>query len=241
MLEIADREFQAIQDANSALEFIAQASVEKGILDGVEITPNSIKLFLDKALGADGRISDWTYDWLVRLLHQLGFRDLKQVETAIKSYDDIMLSGLAKSRRAGQIARFELMLLAAMGKRFVERHIYNDEFWFQESQSALLESFVEAGIPVGIYDPISITTGWAEKLSAAQDVRMYEFVTGDLVRIRYGDETPAEDLNFAEFPCGDCAAVKGQYHVPGCAVERCPSCRGQYLSCECARKTQALR
>src|SRR5262249_19087167 len=84
LLEIADREFQAIQGANQDLEHHAKDSVERGELRGVEITPNALKLFLDIRLGPDGRISDWSYDWATRLVKSLGFLDLKQVEDAIK-------------------------------------------------------------------------------------------------------------------------------------------------------------
>lgn len=36
-------------------------------------------------------------------------------------------------------------------------------------------------------------------------------------------------------PCHDCAVVKGQYHVPGCDVERCPVCDEQAAFCNCPR------
>lgn len=50
-------------------------------------------------------------------------------------------------------------------------------------------------------------------------------------RVRYGDE--AEDWGADRGPCHDYAAVKGELHVFGCDVERCPSCGGQLLYCEC--------
>jgi TIR domain len=34
-------------------------------------------------------------------------------------------------------------------------------------------------------------------------------------------------------PCGDCAALPGQYHAPNCDMEQCPACGGQALSCDC--------
>ena len=117
MLEIADREFQAIQDTDRQLTVEARKMVKRGDLAGVEITPDALKLFLDKRLGSDARISEWTYNWLTRLVKKLGFRDLKQVEAAIADYSDDRLSNFATGSRQGQSTRFELMLLAALGDR----------------------------------------------------------------------------------------------------------------------------
>lgn len=155
MLEIADREFQAIQDADKELENHAKDMVERGDLSGVEITPNALKLFLDKRIGSDGRISDWTYDWLARLLTSLGFRDLKQVESAIAPYNDVELSAIAMSGRQGQSTRFELMLLAALGEDFIERHVLRDRGWFVKQQKGYLQKFQERGIKILGFHPES--------------------------------------------------------------------------------------
>jgi hypothetical protein len=81
MLEVADREFQAIQDEDQRLTAAAQSRVEGGgLLEAVEITPDSLNAFLDKRMGPDGRISESSYDWTARLLKRLGFRTLGEVE-----------------------------------------------------------------------------------------------------------------------------------------------------------------
>jgi putative GTP pyrophosphokinase len=152
MLEIADKEFQDIQDADMALEEHAKAMVQRGDLGGIEIIPNALKLFLDKQLGPDGRMSDWSYDWTARLLKQLGFRDLQEVEAAIAPYNDDQLSNLAWGGRQGQLTRFELILLAALGDRYIERHPWKDSPWFPSRSREKLKAFVNAGVKVGNYN-----------------------------------------------------------------------------------------
>ena len=36
--------------------------------------------------------------------------------------------------------------------------------------------------------------------------------------------------------CHDCGAKEGEYHLPGCDMERCPFCGGQLISCDCYAK-----
>jgi len=155
VLEIADREFQAIQDEDTDLRRQARSRVSKGQLAGVEITPDALHAFLDKRLGQDKRISGWSYDWTARLLKKLGFRTLDQVERAVRDYDDDLLSQLVWGSRQGQITRFELMLRAAMGDNYLKRHLWSASDWFIEARKRELEQFEEAGVAIGSFDPLS--------------------------------------------------------------------------------------
>ncbi len=151
LLEIADREFQEIQDADRDLTSRAADSISAGELKTVEITPSALKSYLDKRLGPDGRISD--YDWTVRLLLRLGFTSLEQVDKCIEPYDDDQLSRLIDSTRQGQLTRFEYMLLAGMGEKFITRHSFSSETWFTRRRMVILNLFSENKIRTGWFDP----------------------------------------------------------------------------------------
>lgn len=73
-----------------------------------------------------------------------------------------------------------------------------------------------------------IASFWPDKLKRAQSITHYQ---ARVARIRYGDES--SDWHAEDVLCHDCAAIKGEYHVPGCDVEECPVCHGQALSCDC--------
>lgn len=162
MLEIADREFQAIQDADRTLTQEARALVKEGQLEGVEITPDSLKTFLDGRLGADGRMSGYSYEWMVKLLKRLGFRTLQQVETCIGDYDDDAISRTLTQGRQGQLNRFEFLILAGMGEEYVRRHPWANESWHVNWCARSIERLQADGLKVGWYDPQSDGTGTQE-------------------------------------------------------------------------------
>lgn len=155
LLEIADREFQAIQDQDTSLRATARTSVEKGELGGIEITPDALKAYLDKRLGEDRRIAEWQYTFTVQLLKRLGFRSLEQVDESIRNYDGDRLSRIVYGTRQGQIARFEYMLLAAMGDTYIQRHTFSANSWFEQMTRERLSKFHDAKIEIGAYDPLT--------------------------------------------------------------------------------------
>ena len=151
LLEIADREFQAIQDEDNYLKEQARTSVEQGALNEVEITADALRSYLDRKVGPDGRSTDFSYDYTARILRRLGFRSFDQVETCIRNYDGDQLSRILMRQRQGSITRFEHMLLAGMGDFYVDR-LTTDEEW-REALRRTLTSFELHGIEIGNYDP----------------------------------------------------------------------------------------
>jgi putative GTP pyrophosphokinase len=152
MLEIADREFQAIQDSDTSLRQEARQLVREGSLDKVEITADALRSYLDKRLGSDSRMSDYSYDWTARLLRRLGFVNFQQVDDCLGSLNDDHLSRAVFGYRQGQLTRFELLLLVSMGSYYVDQHLFAYD-WFKRSCERKFEKLSEAKIPIGSYRP----------------------------------------------------------------------------------------
>ncbi len=87
LLEIADREFQSIQDEDELLNPQAGPSVGKGALEQAEITAEELRSYIDERVGTDARISDFTYEYMARVLRGLGFTTIEQVDGCIEGYD----------------------------------------------------------------------------------------------------------------------------------------------------------
>ena len=152
LLEIADNEFQRIKDENKSKLSISYNSIEKGLLDDVEITRYTLKYFLDKHLGSDERVSDFNYGWYVDLLKKLGFRNFKQINECVSGFDGGELSIIAYGTRQGQIAKFRYMLLAGMGDDFITEYSLEDKK-ITDDYNELLEKFKTKGIKIRSYTP----------------------------------------------------------------------------------------
>jgi putative GTP pyrophosphokinase len=175
LLEIADREFQAIQDADRVLSEQAETRITAGDLSEVEITAGALKAYLDKTLGPDGRMSDFSYDWTARLLLKLGFTSLEQVDLCIGRYNDD-LSRLVDGTRQGQLTRFEYMLLAGLGDKFIERHPWKAEAWFQEGRKDVLAQLSSIGVEIACFDPLLIEP--VAEHNASEDSKSQRHLSG---------------------------------------------------------------
>lgn len=153
LLEIADREFQAIQDNDKQLRQEARNSVEEGKLESVEITPDALKTYLDKKLGSDKRMTNMSYDWTTRLLLKLGFTNFRQIDDCIANYNDDHVSRLAWGERQGQVLRFETLLLAGMGSHYMKQHPLSVDNGWVRTWRGVMERLIKGGIKIKNYLP----------------------------------------------------------------------------------------
>ncbi len=143
VLEVADREFQAIQSEDARLRQTARESVQSGNLEAVEITPDALKAYLDAKYGADDRISNWSYSWMASRLIRLGFTNFREVEECVGAYDDDKISRIVWGSRQGQVTRFDDALLAAIGELLIGQM---DDDWYRNVLRQRLDKIRGAGI-----------------------------------------------------------------------------------------------
>ena len=87
-----------------------------------------------------------------------------------------------------------------------------------------------------IFNGVKVTADWPAKVEGAQDLTHYTIGGEKFGRIRFGDDDP----RWGAQPCRDCAALKGQFHVPHCEYEKCPAC-GESHAGGCSCDTVELR
>lgn len=125
---------------------------EEGALSS--ITPSDLKSYLEHTIGSDARISLYTYTWTTELLKSLGFKNIDQLDTAVAGYSSRQLSYVATGNLQGQTTKLELLLLASMGEKFIQRHPWARNPWFVDGQRDKMAKFTKSGIKIGTFDPL---------------------------------------------------------------------------------------
>lgn len=134
--------------------------------------------------------------------------------------DDTDLPGLPPSDEPIRLTRRNLTQVAGQLLSGIKGQTYAD---FE------LDSLTWDGRRVR-YQGAEMVSYWPKHIRRAQKTATLG-VINVMTRIKYGDE--ADDWGAERQACHDCRVIKGQYHVPGCDVEQCPSCGGQLISCVC--------
>jgi hypothetical protein len=151
LIEIADREFQAVQDEGLRLMEEARTSVQEGRLGDVEITADALKAYLDDKMYPDDRCSLWSYEWMAGILKKLGFTNFRQIDECISGFDDDSLSRIVFGNRQGQLTRFELQLIAGMGDNYLNGHPYADNEWYIGKTRNSLGEMEKGGVTIRHY------------------------------------------------------------------------------------------
>lgn len=168
LLELADREFQAIEDDRRRFVAESTKAIESGHFDDIDITPESLKSYLDRRFGLDLRYGPQSYQLLASTVHHLGFRTISQIDECMSPFNDNYIEWVSRylrGRRQGQIQRFEDLLKIALGYNYLARHPLREEFDFNWRATRDLErlSSPASGQSIGFYDPLASPPWTAER------------------------------------------------------------------------------
>ena len=146
LLEVADREFQSIQDRDRELQTQARASISAGKLGNIELTAASLKEYLDRVYGADGRMRPYSYEFSTKVAHNVGISTIEALDAIVSKFDDDKVSQVVVGGRAGQLNRFEYVLLAALPNEFATKHPWVELHWFPNWVKTARQELEAAGI-----------------------------------------------------------------------------------------------
>jgi hypothetical protein len=128
------------------------------------------------------------------------------------------------------VSKFYSTFLRRNEEDYLRNHI-RQNLWFEEDE--LVFAFEEE---IVFYNDIFMSISLKDELEKEQG-RADITLDGEIFkRIPYGSSKEYSGLDLGDYssrPCGDCKAGKGQFHLLGCDIERCPKCGRQLLSCRC--------
>jgi len=151
LLEIADREFQAIQSQEKNVNEENIKNIKNRQYSDIQITISTIEAYLNNYIGVEKNVSKIAYENEVKILLNFGFTTIEQVYECTKGYDANNLSKIVRGTYEGKIEKFELVLLASMGDNFLKKHLWKDNSWFIEEKSKDLKMLRKENIIIGSY------------------------------------------------------------------------------------------
>lgn len=152
-IEIADREFQAIQDEDEKIYRTTIRSIHTGKLKNARIIPDALHYYMDQRFGPDGRMTLYSYDVAAAMLKKMGFSNLKQVDDCIKDYDHDSISKVLWGFRQGQLRKLEDTLLAGMGENYIKLHPLSADNKFSNQCNQFIKKLKKNNLPIGNYIP----------------------------------------------------------------------------------------
>ena len=149
LLEIADREFQAITNEERQRRAELRAKIDAKKAAEAAITVENLRFLLEKEIGADQRVSAGFWEWIARLARTLGVGTIGDAEAVIRNFDWKAAAAAQWHARPSPPGVFDAMLLQFMGEKYLEQHPWRKERWFNESVKSALAKLRAFGVEPG--------------------------------------------------------------------------------------------
>lgn len=147
LIEITDREFQFIHEEDDRLKQQLYQSLETGKLEEVEITGQTLKYLLDKLLGPDARLTEWSYSFAAKIVHKMGVTSLSGLKQIIENADIEAMRGKLWDWRPSPTMLLEYILLFHFKEKFIQNHPWaegkDSKFWVNLWREYLVRMYGE--------------------------------------------------------------------------------------------------
>jgi len=143
LLEIADREFETIQQEDERLRREAEEQIAADNPEGVPITGPNLQLFLDKHMNPDARVSPWLYTFIARIAMAMGFKTLDELVPVMGAFDEHFAASHQWRSRPSPPSVLECMLFQYAPDRYLASHPWGNDAWFQEKYVRLARLLAE--------------------------------------------------------------------------------------------------